>query len=359
MISEWGGELAAGALLVGITLILVVLYLHAQSRRLRKLILKLYDVNKVVRQDALDFIDQAWPILNAAGFKGMTGNINWFGERITIEKGVDALVVYPVSIAEGGMDFQLSLSAPRLRGERKLFVQLIFQTFKSLLVLDVSNKNTQFFLSQKRLEKYQLLVQHDIKNLAQFIQLLADQVKEANSEEEKNSLVSHLKKVLPIVTERAEKTIKQMALSSGSFQSVESIEFASEIARIAQGIGIEYQLKGLFSCSMSYALFEQVIKNILENFQHHGDGNPVLIEIKNDGQVVFSMVHQKEHGAIQRERLFEPFWSSSEEGMGLGLFITRELLSTMGGAIYFEVLEGKNRFVVQFCSHMTSASSDG
>ncbi|MDG4811706.1 ATP-binding protein [Hydrogenovibrio sp. 3SP14C1] len=355
MISEWGEELASGALLVGVTLILVVLYLHTQSRRLRKLILKLYDVNKVVRQDALDFVDQAWPILNAAGFRGMTGQIIWFGEIKTIEKGADAQVAYPVSIAEGGMDFQLSLSAPRLRGEKKFFAQLIFQTFKSLLVLDVSNKNTQFFLSQKRLEKYQLLVQHDIKNLAQFIQLLADQVREASSEDEKNSLVNHLKKVLPVVTERAEKTIKQMTISSGSFQSVEPIEFASEIARIAQGIGIEYQLKGLFSCSMSYALFEQVIKNVLENFQSHGDGSPVLIEVMGDGQVVFSMTHQKTREAIQSERLFEPFWSSSEEGMGLGLFIARELLSTMGGAIYFEALEGKNRFVVQFCSHVVLA----
>lgn len=352
MFSEWIGALAFSTTLVGLTLILVVWYLQAQSRELKKAILKLYEVNKVVNQDALDFIEQAWPILKAAGFKGMKGEIVWFGEVRRIEKGKEAAVSYPVSLAEGGMDFQLLLAAPRLRGEKKLFAQLIFQTFKSLLVLDVSNKNTQFFLSQKRLEKYQLFVQHDIKNLAQFIQLLADQVREVESEDEKNQLVEHLKKVLPGVTERAEKTIKQMTLSSGAFQGVESIEFASEITRIAKGLDIQYQLHGSFSCSMSYALFEQVIQNVLENFQHHAYDKPLLIDVMPDGHVIFSMARQKGEKDIQSERLFEPFWSSSEKGMGLGLFITRELLSTVGGAIYFEALEHRNRFVVQFCAQL-------
>lgn len=353
MISEWAGELAFSAILIGLTLILVVWYLHAQSRRLKKAILKLYEANRAVNQDALDFVDQAWPILNAAGFKGMKGQITWFGEVKQIEKGKEAALSYHVNLAEGGMDFQLLVAAPRLRGEKKLFAQLIFQTFKSLLVLDVSNKNTQFFLSQKRLHKYQLFVQHDIKNLAQFIQLLADQVREAESEDDKKLLVDHLKKVLPIVTERAEKTIKQMTLSSGSFQSVEPIEFASEIARIAQGLGIKYQLHGVYCCSMSYTLFEQVIQNVLENFQHHAYGKPLLIDVMPDGHVIFSMARQAGQDDLQSERLFEPFWSSSEEGMGLGLFITRELLSTVGGAIYFEALEHQNRFVVQFCAQLS------
>ncbi|MBD3612167.1 MAG: HAMP domain-containing histidine kinase [Hydrogenovibrio crunogenus] len=208
-------------------------------------------------------------------------------------------------------------------------------------------------MSQNRLQKYQLFVQHDIKNLAQFIQLLADQVREAESEDDKKLLVDHLKKVLPIVTERAEKTIKQMTLSSGSFQSVEPIEFANEIARIAQGLGIKYQLHGVYCCSMSYTLFEQVIQNVLENFQHHAYGKPLLIDVMPDGHVIFSIAHQAGQDDIQSERLFEPFWSSSEEGMGLGLFITRELLSTVGGAIYFEALEHQNRFVVQFCAQLS------
>lgn len=351
-ISEWGGELAFSVSLIGVTLILVVWYLQAQSQRLKKAILKLYDANGIVNQDALDFVDQAWPILKAGGFKGMRGQVSWFGEVKTIEKGNDAALAYPVNIAEGGMDFQLLLTAPRLRGEKKLFAQLIFQQFKSLLILDVSNKNTQFFLSQKRLEKYQLYVQHDIKNLAQFIQLLADQVKEADSEEEKHSLIDHLKNVLPTVKERADKTIKQMTLSSGTFQNVETIEFAAEISRIAQMVGVQSQVRGEFRCSMSYVLFEQVIKNVLENFYYHGHGATVLIEIMDDGQVFFTVPYNKALGRIQSERLFEPFWSSSEEGMGLGLFITRELLSTIGGAIYFEELAEQNRFVVQFCAHM-------
>ncbi len=69
-------DLALGLLLVGITLFAVILYLRLQSNRLRDYLLKLYLINRQVNQDVLDFVDQAWPILEAAGFKSLQGRFN-------------------------------------------------------------------------------------------------------------------------------------------------------------------------------------------------------------------------------------------------------------------------------------------
>ncbi len=50
--------------------------------------------------------------------------------------------------------------------------------------------------------------------------------------------------------------------------------------------------------------------------------------------------------AVVSERLFEPFWTTSQSGMGLGLFLTRELLQKVGGTVAFYQTEDTLGFKV-------------
>lgn len=342
-------DFALGLLLVGVTLFVVILYLRMQSNRLREYLLKLYLINRQVNQDVLDFVDQAWPILEAAGFKSLQGEIQWFGERKTIQQGRTGSEAYPINISEWGISIRLNLTSGRIRGENLLLANLVLQNFKVLLELDVSGKTSEFLLSQKRLEKYQLFVQHDIKNIAQFIMLLSEQVKGSKTDAQKIALVEHLTTMMPTVTERADKTIKQMTQPNKPLQDIEAFSFAEEVHKLAKGLELNYCLQGDVQCELSRTLFDQVIKSVLENFKDHGYyEKQVHIEI-NDACEVRLYVHEKNFELnVPVERLFEPFWSTSDSGMGLGLFIARELLSTIGGSIQLEHTDERFGFIVQF-----------
>lgn len=342
-------DLALALLLVGVTLFVVILYLRVQSNRLRDYLLRLYQVNRDVNQDVLDFIDQAWPVLQSAGFTGLQGEVQWFGEKKVLKHGRESRVVYPVELSEWGISLRLKLCAPRLNGEKQLLAGLVLQNFKVLLELDVSNKTSQFLLSQKRLEKYQLFVQHDIKNIAQFIVLLSEQVRVAETPEQQQLLVGHLKKMMPTVTDRAHKTIEQLTRPNKPLNDIDTFSFAEVLHCLAEGLELDYVLSGDAHCTLSRTLFEQVLKSILENFRDHGArGQCVKVAIEDGCRVHLFIEADDFELNVPTERLFEPFWSSSESGMGLGLFIARELLTSIGGSITLDYSADHFGFVVQF-----------
>lgn len=344
-------DYALGFLLVGLTIFAVVLYLRFQSNRLKNYILTLYQINQKVDQDVLDFIDQSWAVLALSGFSGLKGEINWFGEEKSVLYGdTSTSEGYSISFDSGDIQVDLQLYSSKLHGEQLLLANIVYQTFQSLIYQGMSAKNTQVLLSQKRLEKYQLFVQHDIKNLAQFVELLYGQVKKVKTDEDKLLLVDRLKLMLPAFSEKAKKTVFQMTQSDLQFNDVQRLDYRLELKKIAQGLGLQFQIEGDYSMELSKSLFEQVMKSVMENFRdHYTEDKRVFIYISVEGEVVsWVTVSEDEQVAVDFARLFEPFWTTSESGMGLGLFIARELLKKVSGRIKLMNEQGCFGFQVLF-----------
>ncbi|MEA3405055.1 MAG: hypothetical protein U9R28_04850, partial [Pseudomonadota bacterium] len=81
------GEISLFLVLLGLVLLLIAYYFHYQTRLLNQAIAQLYQLNKSVSQDALDFFEQAWLVLESAGVNKLQANIDWFGECRRISYG--------------------------------------------------------------------------------------------------------------------------------------------------------------------------------------------------------------------------------------------------------------------------------
>jgi nitrogen-specific signal transduction histidine kinase len=66
-----------------------------------------------------------------------------------------------------------------------------------------------------------------------------------------------------------------------------------------------------------------------------------------DGGLALSVINQAEAiPAAHLERLFEPFVSGREGGSGLGLWVTYQIVSQLGGRIAVDCGHGEVRFAV-------------
>ena len=106
---------------------------------------------------------------------------------------------------------------------------------------------------------------------------------------------------------------------------------------------------------------EQVIANLLTNALKFGEGNPIDVTVSNasgtdvnNGQAVVQIA-VRDHGLgippEAREKLFERFYQAHSQGhlggMGLGLYVSRQIVDLHGGTITAEFPDdGGTRFVV-------------
>jgi signal transduction histidine kinase len=85
--------------------------------------------------------------------------------------------------------------------------------------------------------------------------------------------------------------------------------------------------------------FVQVVLNLLLNaIDATAKGGKIeLTGEQRDGEVVLT-VRDDGHGvgAEQRDRLFQPYFTTKKHGTGLGLFVTRKLATDHGGTVEFE-----------------------
>jgi signal transduction histidine kinase len=334
-----------GLVIVGLSLFFTAYYFRHQSQKLSHSLSALYTLNQSVNQDALDFFDQAWSILEAAGCLQLKASIEWFGEHKNIQLGFldppkGGSQVFKV--AREDMRFELVIFLGRGAMVSESLAGLVIKTFINILEQDLVLKQAEILTSQKRLERYQLFVQHEIKNIAQFIQLLSEQVQTAHDSEAQQRLFERLNQSLPIMAQRAQKTVQQMQQPlSESFQKL-SYELTTLIEETLQMYDLEATVSGEGLTQLPRQLVLEVFKNVLGNFRDHKTGElPLNVEVATDdlAQWVTIQIHSPckiEQNKMLSERMFEPFWTTSESGMGLGLFLARELLKQYEGKIEFK-----------------------
>ncbi len=338
-------ELWLGLIFIGVALFFTAYYFRRQSKQLSKALSDLYSLNQSVKQDALDFLEQAWPILESLGCLKMEANIQWFGEKKQIHFGKKSFVVGKRSvfnIARDDMIFSLDVMLNRKAAEPESLSFLVIKTFVSILEQNLVLKQAEILTSQKRLERYQLFVQHEIKNIAQFIQLLCEQVDTLQEDADKIRLVERLHQSLPAMAERAQKTILQMKRPLEQSYACTELQLQEVLQEVLNMYSLEANILGKATVCLPSVLLTEVFKNILGNFRDHALTEQVIqILIQNDMvEKILSIrilcQRDKRHDQMHPERLFEPFWTTSESGMGLGLFLARELLKQMNGQVFFE-----------------------
>lgn len=119
------------------------------------------------------------------------------------------------------------------------------------------------------------------------------------------------------------------------------------------GIEIKYDEKDKINIKHDRNWTAEAIFNLLDNAIKYGNkGNTIYLSIRNFGMFAEIAV-EDENGGISyndRNNIFMRFYrgknSSRHEGLGIGLYLAREITNRQGGYINFSIKENKNRFSI-------------
>jgi signal transduction histidine kinase len=110
-----------------------------------------------------------------------------------------------------------------------------------------------------------------------------------------------------------------------------SKEFVSD-----QGIGVRLAMSDVgVRASVNAAALMDALYLVLHNAGRFGDGQTVDLGVARDGTRAKIVVRDRGRGFSEEafRRAFDPFYSTSDEGLGLGLPHARRVIEAMGGRI--------------------------
>jgi signal transduction histidine kinase len=196
-------------------------------------------------------------------------------------------------------------------------------------------------------------IAHEINNPLGGMLVALDNFKRHGGHDERTlKTMAMIERGLAQIRETVSAILIEVKVKSRDFgpQDVEDFNtlLAGEASKRAVNLRIDSDLAG--PVSLPATLVRQILMNLLLNALHASElSGTVHCNIHHDGDGKLAIDIINTGGSIPDEvmnHLFEPFASGQENGAGLGLWVTYQIVSQLRGQITVENREGLTRFVV-------------
>ncbi len=338
-------QLYLSLILIGLTIGIVLLYLWRKSSNVSRINLELIHLNAQHHFDAPIFLREAWPLLAQAGILGIAWRLDWFGVPVQEQTGqCNGRSLYrEIQVAE--MKLSITLYQQDARGEQRYFNETLIETFLLLLRTDMLIKAGTTDATIAQLAKLNLFLQHDMKNIAQFIQLMADQLATVPAGKEQQVL-NHLRTATPLIRHRADRIVRTLTVGQHLVEPIRTLLLHEKLAELCHLYHLDYHIHGEAKVSAPENTIDSALDNILKNYS---DMQLRDNQLKPAVSIAITSDEHNAHVAIsatntppaqQVERLFEPFWSSDPAGLGIGLYQAKQMLEMCKGSLHVQQIEG-------------------
>ena len=330
-------QVAPFLILVGLTIGAVMAALWYKSRLASRRNLALIRMNEQCAFDVPVFLSQAWTLLSQSGLRGIEWRLSWFGVASEGRGGVGRGRVQQRTVEVGEMRLDIDFWQHEGRGEQRYFEETLIETFMLLVRMDMLIKAGTTDAALSHMARLNLFLQHDMKNIAQFIGLMADQLAMVAPGKEQRVL-DYLRLATPLIRHRADRVVRTLTVGVDPVVPAAPVALRSLLAQLCALYQLPCEIEGDAVVHGAATALETVFDNIIKNYHDVAqreritdlvlhiaidDGEPVAITLRAPGAPPVTAL----------ERLFEPFWSSAPSGLGIGLYQARHVIESQGGTL--------------------------
>ena len=345
-------ELYPYLIIVGSSILLAAGWLLYQYRTQLQQTAELIKLNEELAYDLPDFLRQCWQVLGKSGFSGLYWQLDWFGTRMEGSHGERSSHAIEKHFEVQEIRLHLTLYHRRHSLEQRYFSTAQADNFFLLVRMNLWIKLGTVQGAFKQAAKINVFLKHDVKNMVQLLRLSSEQLLQA--EAERPQLLESLQNAVPAVLERAEHMLRALNEHPGITQlAVPDPTEVHALAELPELPAILRQSAALHDLNLKLDLdpgetgkvrvrreaLVSIVDNLLANYSrqaHQAKGQVPLLHIRiyRIADTVHTLIRDI-HGKPfpWPERLFEPFWSESGNGRGIGLYQARQQAAAAGGKL--------------------------
>jgi signal transduction histidine kinase len=336
---------------VGVIIICILAYLRLLTNRASRTVLSLIHMNETCNHDLHKFLLNAQSLLINANIEDIFYEIAYLGIRFEKKTNSNKPAVRQ-HIERADYDINIGFIPKSASGENRYINSIVFQTILILIETDILIKIKAINEAFYNFSKLQTFIIHDVKNIAQFAQTLSYNLEHTDNPERESKLINILKKSVPFLSLRANKILDMLGTGKEKgypdSQKIE-IDIKDLIETLVSMYKLPYEIHGNASIFMEEYLISAIFSNILKNvYDKSLQENNVksVITISNTGTHVKIIFYDTGSHIELIERIFEPFYTTKKDGLGIGLFQAKSMALSVGGEITPRNIENGVEFEV-------------
>lgn len=357
----------------GLSVGLTMFWLRYLSRQHRRRMDQLLGLREALHDDLLGTLVLHQKTLADLGLRSMDWRGNWYGSPIFTRLGAKI----PLNLHEGGsflsfdgerlsdrvlhqrfdyddisLEFRIGLKG--LRGEQHLFAVQAAEVLFAMVQGALAARQLALVAAASQRARVGVFLQHDMRNLAQWVQLVAEDFGSAESDAELLTRAKRLQKNAAHATQRAERMSRALLnpawqasasapLEAPETPDLERLDLAEHIVQAAELHQVSVELMGSAQVVWDSHALAAVLDNVLGNVSSLSRERMMpascRIVIKQDAQnTLVCMETRHLLLEIPLEKLFEPWSSSGPINKGLGMYQARKQAQAAGGDLFAEAL---------------------
>ena len=342
----WLYEAAALLVAAGMSLGFALLWLRNGMRRRRHVLDELLALRKVLEQDPLEGLSASGALILRLGLRGMRWQGQWYGAPVqgAVGDGASSQAgALSHDFAQADIQLNLRVSLRGLRGEARLFAeqsaQMLFAIFEGALAA----RELALVSSMAQRARVAVFVQHDMRNLAQWVALVADDMDQAQTPAEIVRSVQRLREGASLARDRAQRisaALLRPDSGAGQAERWQPLDVLDDLAQAAAMHQVVLQIEpgpaGGLTLDWSASAWAAVLDNLLGNAsrlsRERVGSARCKVRIAHTGQMLeISFETPDLPLEVPLPRLFEPWVGASPGGSGLGLYQARRVVLAAGG----------------------------
>jgi signal transduction histidine kinase len=351
--------LVAAGLSVGITL----LWLRYLSRLHRQRTDQLLALRDELHEDPLGTLLRHQHTLAQVGLCSIDWQGSWYGAPVAGSLGAS---VKPAQTPGTGtavlsqlfqyddISLTLRVGLKGLHGERRLFAMQAAEVLFAMLQGALSARQLALVAAVNQRARVGVFLQHDMRNLAQWVQLVADDFGAADTDDILMLRARRLRSNAALAAERAQRMAQALlnpAWQTSAQTQLTALDLAAQILQAGQLHQVEIELEGAATLQWDGAALATVLDNLLGNVSglsrerlRVAHCRVVISEAGQHIRVSFETPHLPLE--LPLEKLFEPWSNPRALNKGLGMYQARKQAEQAGGQLYAEHLGSGIRVVL-------------
>ncbi len=362
--------LVAAGLSVGTTL----LWLRYLSRLHRQRMDQLLALRDQLHEDPLGTLLRHQHTLAQVGLRSIDWQGSWYGTRVAASLGV---AIKPAQAPGTGprvlsqhfqyddISLALRVGLKGLRGERRLFAMQAAEVLFAMLQGALAARQLALVAAINQRARVGVFLQHDMRNLAQWVQLVAEDFGAADNDDILMLRARRLRNNAALAADRAKRMAQALlnpAWQPSALAPFTTLDLRAQILQAGQMHQVAIELEGTAELQWDGAALATVLDNLLGNVSslsrerlltarcrvviHEAEGEVGVVsgEAGRHIRVHFETPHLPLE--IPLEKLFEPWSNSRAVNKGLGMYQARKQAEQAGGQLYAEHLGSGIRVVL-------------